>query len=172
MDVPKAKVPFLNPKPLFVLRPPCLALSCRCVPWDLRPPGPNRPPCFLPFHFHSSFTPSDMAFFRRCLPALLVPVPPRRRPWIGTPSRPYLPIPIVLWPPGEAQDIPSPKCPCISLLIPLRTIREHVRIYGTTIHIPDPSTKVVTAAARRFSEPWRLPKKRLIPRKKIVGRTP
>ena len=70
-------------------------IVCKCVPWALRPPGPNRPPWFLPFHFHSSFTPSDMAFFCRYLPTRLVPGLPRRRPWIGTPSRPHLPSPIV-----------------------------------------------------------------------------
>ena len=144
-------------------------IVCKCVPWALRPPGPNRPPWFLPFHFHSSFTPSDMAFFCRCLPTRLVPGPPRRRPWIGTPSRPHLPSPIVLWLSGEAQDIASRKRPRIPLPIPLRTIRERVWIYGTTTHIPDPSTKVVTAAVRRFSEPWRLPKTRTQPRRKNSG---
>ena len=151
MDVPKAKVPFLNPKSLFVLRPPCF-LALRLL-------VPNRPPCFHPLHFHSSF-PSGMEFFRRCLPARLVPGPPQRLPWIGTPSRPHLPSPIVLSPPSEAQEIPSRKRPRIPLPIPNRTIRERIRIYGTMTHIPDPSTKVVTATARRFSEPWRPPKKR------------
>ena len=140
-----------SPKPFIVLRSLCFLA--------LRPLIPNRRPCFLPLHFHSSFIPSGMEFFRMCLPARLVPGPPRRLLWIGTPSRPHLPSPIVLWPSGEAQDIPSRKRPRISLPIPLRTIRERVRIYGTTAHIPDPSTKVVTAAARRFSEPWRPPKK-------------
>ena len=168
LDAAKAKVPFLKPQTSFL---PSLSSSSICVHDSLQTPVPNLPPCFPPLHSHSSFTPSDMTFFRRWLPARLVAGPPRRCPWIGTPSRPHLPSLIVLWPSGEAHDIPSHKRPRIPLTTPFCTIRARVQIYGRT-HILGPSTKMVTAAGRRFSKPWRLPKTRTWPQKKIVGRTP
>jgi hypothetical protein len=39
-----------------------------------------------------------MSFFRRWLLARWVAGRPQHRPWIGTPSRPHLPSPIVVWP--------------------------------------------------------------------------
>jgi hypothetical protein len=112
-----------------------------------------------------------MAFFRRWLLARWVPGPPQRRPWIGTPSRLHAPNPIVVWPSGEAQDNPSRKRTRIPLTIPLRIIRERVRImlYGRTTNIPGPSTKIATAAGRRFLGPWRVPKRRMRPRQKNSG---
>ena len=74
MHGPHSKVPLLKPQTPFFLS---LSLFCMCVPRTLQASIPNRPPCFPPLHFHSSFTPSGLAFFCRCLPARLVAEPPR-----------------------------------------------------------------------------------------------
>ena len=99
-----------------------------------------------------------MTSFRRWLPARVVPGPPPRLPWIGTPSRPHHPSPIGVWPSAEAQDTPSRKHTRIPPTIQLPTIRERVRKYGRTTPIPAPSTKMAIAAGPKFLEPWRPPK--------------
>ena len=146
IDVTKAKVP-LNPfSPLLS--------SCLYVLGGLRAPIPNRPHLFSPLHSYSYL---PLALFRRWLPTRLVATLPRLLHWIGTPSRPHLPSPIIVWPSGEVQDVPSRKLPCILLTIPPRTIQERVRIYRTT-HIPVQSTNMDIVVGRRFLEPWRPPK--------------
>jgi hypothetical protein len=104
-----------------------------------------------------------ICLFRRWLPARWVPIPPRRRPWIGWHQRPRAPSPIFVCSSGEARDNPSPKRNRIPLTIRLHTIREHVQIllYERTAHILGPSTKMVIAAGRQSLGPWRLPKKEM-----------
>lgn len=153
MDVPKAKVPSstLNPFPAFAF----LVFRLRAVLFTSAHPKP--PSLFSPLHSYSYL---PMTLFRRWLPARLVPGPPPRPPWIGTPSRPHLPSPIVVWPSGEAQDVPFRKHPRILLIIPPLTIRERVLKHARTTHIPFQATHKDTVVGLRFLEPWRPPKKR------------
>ena len=168
---PKAKVQFLLlPKHLsrrWCNCLPCLHSLVAAMFTNVHP----KPPSFPPLRSSLCFNPTKFAFFRRWLLARWVPIPPRRRPWIGWHQRPRHPSLIVVSPSSEARDNPSPKRNRIPLTIPLRTIRERVRIilYGRTAHIPGPSTKMVIAAGRRFLGPWRLPKKKMWPRQKNSG---
>ena len=152
VDKPKPKV---NLTPLFFVASPLLFIVLRIFTAQFT--GARPKPSHISY-FH-------VAMERRSTPDLLVADPPRRLLWIGMPPSPPPPTPIVPWPSAEAQGYPSRKRTRIPNAKPLRTIREAFRIYGTTAHIPGPSTNMDSAAGQRFLGPWRPPKRKRRSRK-------